>query len=143
MGYKDAFLRVAFVSSLALIPACAMLYFSQSYYAALAATGLASFFYSMPMAPAASALQLVTPNRMRGIATSIYVFFSSVIGLGIAPTLVALITDHVFQDERRVGEALPLVCGIAALAAAIVMRNGLRPYSRLAEEQAASLPSAA
>lgn len=138
-GYEDAFMRLPMLASIAIIPVCVLLYFAPNYYVALAAAGLGSLFYSMPQATGASALQLVTPNRMRGIATSIFVFVGSAVGLGLAPTAVALVTDLIFQDEARVGEALPLVCGLCSLAAVFVLSRVLRPYRELLQEQRGEL----
>lgn len=138
-GYDDAFMRLPMLASVAIVPVCILLYFAPDYYFALAAAGLGSLFYSMPQATGASALQLVTPNRMRGIATSIFVFVGSAVGLGLAPTAVALVTDLIFQDESRVGEALPLVCGFCSLAAVFVLSRVLKPYRQLLHEQRSEL----
>jgi hypothetical protein len=82
---------------------------------------------------AASALQFATPNRMRGIVSSIYVFLASVMGLGVAPTLVALITEFVFDDPSRVGESLAIVAGAAGIVAAALMFGSLAHYRRAIE----------
>jgi MFS family permease len=131
MGFEDALLRVGLICSIAIIPVCIFLYFAESYYMALTAAGLASLLYSMPQAASASALQLVTPNRMRGMTSAIYVLLASIIGLGLAPTLVAVVTDQVFQDELRLAEALPLVCGFSALAAALLLYRALPHFRKL------------
>jgi MFS transporter, Spinster family, sphingosine-1-phosphate transporter len=88
-------------------------------------------FYSLPQALGASALQLATPGRMRGIASAVYVFAVSIVGLGGAPTLVALITDQVLGDEKRVGVSLAITCGVAALLAVFFLWRCRRHYLRL------------
>ncbi|MBC7860562.1 MAG: MFS transporter, partial [Burkholderiaceae bacterium] len=115
------FLLYPAVAASLLLPVSAMLHFTSAYWLALLLTTMACFLYSSPMALAASALQLATPNRMRGIATALYVFTANIVGLGAAPTLIALMTDHVFADEARVGESLTLVCGVAATLAAVLL----------------------
>ncbi len=131
MGRKDQLLFVALASAAAMVPLCVALYFANDYWTTLGIATIASFVYSMPQALSSSALQLATPNRMRGIAASLYVFAISVAGLSLAPTLVALITDYVFHDEQRVGESLAITCGIAALASTFFLARALPTYRRL------------
>ena len=128
---RDQLLLVPFYAALALIPICVAVTLAGSFHAILAVAALASFAYSVPQALASSALQLVTPNRMRGMASSVYVFMVSVAGLGFAPTIVALLTDHVFKDPMRVGDSLAATCIAASLASAFFLWRALRSYRRL------------
>lgn len=130
-GSADALMRVPFFAALALIVISLSLAFAPSYEAAIAIATLASFTYSLPQALASSGLQMATPNRMRGISSSIYVFVASVMGLGAAPTIVALLTDHVFGDERSVGLSLSLTCAAAGAVSAIFMWRALKGYRRV------------
>lgn len=118
-GRRDALLMVPFACALLLVPTAGALFFVTSYTGALAVGAVAALLYSIPQALASSALQLATPNRMRGMASAIYVFAVSVSGLALAPTIIALITDHVLMDEARVGTSLAITvigsCGIGAL----------------------------
>ncbi|VWB63040.1 MFS transporter [Burkholderia lata] len=41
----------------------------------------------------AATLQTVAPSRMRGIVGALYCFFAQLIGFGLGPTLIALVTD--------------------------------------------------
>ncbi len=137
-GYDDAPVRTAVAAAMGLIPACALLPFAPDYTTALALAGLATLLYSLPQAMAASALQLATPNRMRGVVSSLYVFLVSVTGLGLAPTLIALCTDYLFRDPAMVGWSIGLVCGTAAVAALALIASALPHYraavARVAED---------
>lgn len=115
------FLLYPALAAALLVPSAMLLYASPSFSVALVAATIACFLYSSPMALAASALQLATPMPMRGVATALYVFTANFIGLAIAPTIIALMTDMVFADEARVGEALTLVCGVSAAASALFL----------------------
>ncbi len=130
-GHVDALMRVPFFAALALIPISLALAFAPSYEFAMVVATLASFTYSLPQALASSGLQLATPNRMRGISSSVYVFVASVMGLGAAPTIVALLTDHVFADERSVGLSLSLTCATAGAISAFFVGRALRGYRRV------------
>jgi MFS family permease len=135
-GHADALMRVPMAAALLLIPIAISLAFVQSYPLAMVVATLASFAYSLPMALASSALQLGTPNRMRGISASIYVFVASVMGLGAAPTIVAVLTDQVFADERSVGLSLSITCAAAAAMSAFFLSRAMRGYRRILNDAA-------
>lgn len=135
-GRSDNLMVVALIGASLLLPVSAGLWFVSDYTSALALATLASFLYSLPQAAASSALQLATPNRMRGIASSIYVFAASVAGLGLAPTIVALLTDYLFVDDGRVGESLALTCMVASGAAIFFIGRALRAYRQLVDQRA-------
>lgn len=130
-GHHDALMRVPFFAALALIPISLALAFAPSYEFAMVVATLASFTYSLPQALASSGLQMATPNRMRGISSSVYVFVASVMGLGAAPTIVALLTDHVFADERSVGLSLSVTCAVAGAVSAFFVGRALKGYRRV------------
>jgi MFS family permease len=127
-GHGDAQVRAAAIACLGVIPFCAALPLVPSYQWALVMAAGATFFYSLPQAMCASALQMVTPNRMRGVAVSLYVFAISVFGLGLAPTAVALVTDLGFRDTARVGESLAIVCVLCAATGAWLLFTALPRY---------------
>lgn len=127
-GFVDTQIRVAAMACLAIVPFCVLLPLMPSYPLALLVAAGATFFYSLPQAMSASALQMVTPNRLRGVAVSLYVFALSGIGLGVAPTAVALVTDYVFRDPARVGESLALVCTLCALGGGWLLYGALPLY---------------
>lgn len=127
-GFQDYNLRIGMIACILLVPLCALLPFLQSYGAALAVCALVTFTCSVPMPMAGSALQTVTPNRMRGVATSLYMLVVSLIGVAIPPTLIALLTDHVFHDPAALGASLAIVCCVSAAAAAFVLWRALAAY---------------
>ena len=127
-------LRIPIIASALLVCVCMGLPLSPSYSFTLGMAGIAGLLYSLPQALGASALQLATPGRMRGIASAIYVFAVSVVGLGAAPTIVAVITDHVFRDEKRVGASLAITCGTAALLAIFFLWRSRRHYILISEQ---------
>jgi MFS transporter, Spinster family, sphingosine-1-phosphate transporter len=130
-GRKDQLLLVPLICTLLLVPVSGLLLVVKSYHAALAVGTLAAYLYSLPQALASSALQLATPNRMRGLASAIYVFAVSVAGLGIAPTVIALMTDHVFADEKLVGASLSIVCMVSAGLGGLLLIRCLGTYRRM------------
>jgi MFS family permease len=94
-----------------------------------------NFFAGFPFAGGYAALQELAPNRMRAQAVAVLLFCMNLIGGGFGPTLVALFTDHVFQDAQ----ALPFSLSISAaltLPAAILL---LLAFSAEARARGAAL----
>ncbi|MCY1266814.1 putative L-galactonate transporter [compost metagenome] len=133
LGYKDSPVRCAMICAVLVFICCLAFPFANSYDSALTVAGFMNLFYALPWAVAASALQIATPNRMRGIAVSVFYFLISVFGLGIAPSIIAFITDHVLRDPAQVGLSLSIVCSVSALAAAWLLRGAAAHYSENVE----------
>lgn len=86
------------------------------------------FFLSMPFGVAPAAIQEIMPNSMRGQASALYLFVITLIGLGLGPTAVALVTDFVFADDNALRYSLLIVTGIAVSASVVLLWRGLHPY---------------
>ena len=91
-------------------------------------------FLGFPVGLAPAALNFITPNQLRGQAIALYLFLLNLIGLGVGPTAVALITDYVFKDTSALRYSLLIFTFITALIAIIVLLFGLRPYRRMARK---------
>jgi uncharacterized membrane protein len=50
--------------------------------------------------------QLLTPERYRGILIASLVSIVTLLGVGLGPAVVGLLTVHVFHDERSLGQSL-------------------------------------
>jgi MFS family permease len=83
-----------------------------------------------PLAVASAALMEIAPARMRGQVAALYLFIINLIGLGLGPTAVAVLTDYVFHDDNMVGSSLLVVSIAAHLLAALILWAGLRPFVR-------------
>ena len=75
-----------------------------------------------------AAMQLITPNAMRGQVTAIYIFIFAVIGTGFGPTFIALITDYLLHDENQLGYALSGSAAIMGPLSAVIIWIGLKSY---------------
>ncbi len=86
------------------------------------------FFTAFATGVAAAAIQQIVPNAMRGQASASYLFFVNLIGLGLGPTGVALITDYVFKDESMLRYSI-LIVGVGCHASAIsLFLLGMKPF---------------
>jgi MFS family permease len=87
-----------------------------------------NFFAAFPWGAAPAAIQEIVPNEMRAQVSAVYLFVINLVGLGLGPTVVAWVTDSVFQSDAAVGRSL-LVVTTAGLAIAIaLLASALRPY---------------
>jgi len=77
-----------------------------------------------------AALQIVTPNRMRGQVTALYLFTYNVIGFGLGPPVAAFLTDHVFHRESALRYSLLTIAAILSPLALAMVWLGVRPYVR-------------
>lgn len=93
---------------------------------------LGFFCFTYAGVPAAL-LQDITPNRMRGQISAIFLFCVNLIGLGLGPTLIGLSTDYIFRDDAAVGKSLALVCSIGFVIAFLCF-NAAGRYMRNLEE---------
>lgn len=75
----------------------------------------------------------ITPNRMRAQVTALYLVMYNVIGYGLGPTLVALVTDYGFRSESRLNLSLALVSAVLSPLAALAYTRALKPYTRAAQ----------
>lgn len=86
----------------------------------VAATLAVSVILSGAMGAACySLLPDLVPPQGRGLLIAIYQMIGSLIGFGIGPTALALVTDKVFADENRVADAMMLF-GMPSYALAVI-----------------------
>lgn len=100
-------------------------------HAALVCLGLSLFCATMPYPLAGTAIQLVTPNQMRGQASAVYLTIINLVGLGLGPILVGLFTDHLFTRPADVRYSLATLNAIAAPLAIGLLLWSAAPYRRL------------
>ena len=86
------------------------------------------FALGMPFGAAPAAIQEIVPNPMRGQTTAVYLFIVNLIGLGVGPTAVAMVTDYVFADDLAVKWSMLMVGSVASLLAIAFLASGLKPY---------------
>ena len=128
-GHRDAYMRVAVLSCAAwFVPGILFSLLSHTT-GAVALIYVATFFLCMPTCLIPAAILELVPNAMRGQATAVYLLIVNLIGLGIGPTAIALVTDHVFGFDAAVRYSLLIVTVAACLLAELLFLVGLRSYN--------------
>jgi len=103
--------------------------FAHSELTALAGTAALAFGSGIGLASVPPMIQDITPNRLRGQATAMHFILSGLLGMGIAPTLIALVTDHVFNDPKALNASLLVVLLPVAALGLIASLLGRSPYA--------------
>ena len=86
------------------------------------------FFGSVPFGVAPAAIQRMMPNTMRAQATAIYLFVINLIGMGLGPTVTAVLTEQVFQDKKAIHFSLLIVGVVSYLSASILLGISMKNY---------------
>lgn len=76
-------------------------------------------------------LQQMVPNQMRGTAISISLMVVNLLGLGLGPTLIAIVTDQVFADPAMIHLSILLVCLLMGSLSLLCVFLAYRPYVEL------------
>lgn len=127
-GIADAPIRVAAVSMALCAPVGVLAPLMPNEHVALTLFAILQCAYMMPWGVAGAAIQLVVPNEMRGVISALYLFCINVVGLGLGPTLVAMLSDRVYGGPNGVGASLATVAGILAPIAAGLLALSFRSY---------------
>lgn len=127
-GYADGPLRATWIASILALPTMVAFTLAPNFTIAIALLCPATMVVMMTPGVTLTVMQLMTPSRFRGQMTSLFLLFSTIFGVGTGPTLVALITDHVFQDPMKLHYAMMIVFLIELPLAIILYGAALRPY---------------
>ncbi|EZH83544.1 MFS transporter [Ectopseudomonas composti] len=127
-GRSDANMRVGLYAALGALPMVVLFPLMDSVFWASVLMAPTVFCLSMPFGVAPAAIQEIMPNSMRGQASAIYLFVITLIGLGVGPTAVALVTDFVFADDAALRYSLLIVTTLAVLMSIVLLAKGLKPY---------------
>jgi len=98
----------------------------------------ALFFGALPFGCGTSTLPLVAPNRLRAQVVAVYLLIANLLGNTIGPTGVGAITDYVFKDAARLGDAISIVVPVLYIIGAIIACLAIRPYTKIISQDVTS-----
>lgn len=127
-GRSDANMRVGLIAAIGALPFVVSFPLLDNAVMVSVLMAPTVFFLSMPFGVAPAAIQEIMPNSMRGQASAIYLFVITLIGLGLGPTAVALVTDFVFASDQALRYSLLIVTAIAVVSSIVLLWMGLKPY---------------
>ena len=136
LGRTDSKLRVGLAAVAFWLPFGILLPFMPTGALAFTVWIPITFAAAMPWGAAAAAIQEAVPNKMRGRATAVYLLVINLVGLGLGPVLLPLVSDYVFHDEMQIHFALLTVTLTAEVGAAILLALALPRFRRALEYRA-------
>jgi MFS family permease len=127
-GHDDANLRVLLIATVLAIPVSVAYPLLDDPRWVMGGWALNLFVISLGVGPSNAALQVITPNQMRGQIRAAFQFVFNVVGFGAGSFCVALFTDYVFGNELALRYSLATVAAIIGPAAALLTWYGTKPY---------------
>lgn len=127
-GRRDATMRVGMFGAIAALPFGVLYTLAGTPELATVLLVPAVFCLAMPFGVAPAAIQEIMPNSMRSQASALYLFVVNLVGLGLGPTAVALVTDYVFHDDKALRYSLLIVTAAAEVCAILLLASGLKHY---------------
>jgi MFS family permease len=126
-GVHDGNVRVVVLSTLVSVPAGIAFPLMPTPWLAVACFLFQYMTSMMAAAPENAAVQTVTPNRLRGQMTFLFLFLMNVVGMGFGPLVVGAFSQYAFGEEH-IRFALATVGALMGIPAVYVFWRGLRPY---------------
>jgi hypothetical protein len=76
--------------------------------------------------------------QLRAQISAVFLLISNLVAVGIGTTLVALITDKIFENPLMVGMSLSIVGTISCVLAFILLKKGCKAFSASMQKEHAS-----
>jgi MFS family permease len=129
-GRADSKILVGLLAVLVWLPFGLFLPFASGGALAFALWVPMTFAAAMPWGAAAAAIQEAVPNQMRGQAAAVFLFVINLVGLGLGPQILPLLTDHLFRDEASIHLSFLTVTATAEVGAFILLLLALPRFRR-------------
>jgi MFS family permease len=81
-----------------------------------------------------SAIADVTPNELRGKVVALFSIMLTLLGLGLGPTIIAMITQYALHDEKLIRYSLVIFSAVVAPVGAVALIAALKPFQRVVQE---------
>ena len=133
-GHDDANLRVLLIAAILTLPGSVLFPLMPRAALAVALSAYATFVGGWGAGPLNAALQIVTPNQMRGQVTALFLLTFNLIGYAVGPTLVAVFTQYVFHSEAMIGHSMAAVALTMGPLGVLNWALGRKPYARSVEQ---------
>jgi MFS family permease len=120
-GYTDAPIWVCFGTAIAVVATSSFPAFMPNATLGLAMMCIAGFPFHGYVAMGPMAVNQVTPNQMRAQVSAVYLFTVNLIGLGVGPYLVPMISDSILRDPMQIRWGLLIVVVVSGTIAAALL----------------------
>lgn len=120
--------RVVMIASFLCAPIAALMPVMPEAAGSLALLAILTVLLFVIGAVTPAAFQLVTPNPFRAQVSAVMLFLNNLLGIGMGPLMVALITDYGFGDDLALPYSMSIVALIFAPLGAVTFLAGLQSY---------------
>lgn len=129
-GSPSAAASVMMLGLLCTIPSILLFTWAESLPMSLLAYGLLSFFGILAIPASLAGVQMLTPARLRGVVTSMFLAVTTFVGIGIGPPLIGALTDRIFQDPLALDRSLMLAVSFFAASGLLLAAASRLPFAR-------------
>ncbi len=129
-GKTDAHLRVIRLCMISMLPFFVAAPLMPTAELALLLLIPGTFLSATQGGSASVALRLITPNHLRGQMIALYGFVVTLGGLGLGPTVIAMVSEYGFGGPQNLRYAMSLVPAILLPAGILVLTWGLPHFRR-------------
>jgi MFS family permease len=136
-GVAHANLRVGVVSCAGMAVASSGMVLSTSPAACVLFLALGAAFSFTLVGVGAMSLQETAPAPMRGQTAALFAGVLNIVGAGLGPVAVGVITDYVLRDPSAIGTAIVATCVTASGIGLLLFRSGFATYAATAADAAA------
>ena len=150
-GVAHANLRVGVVSCVGMAVASTGMVLGGTPAVSVVFVTLGAMFSFTLIGVGAMSLQETAPAPMRGQVAALFAGVLNIIGAGLGPVAVGVITDYVLRDPSAIGTAIVATCVTASAIGLLLFRSGFATYAATPADATAwrearptpSLPAAA
>lgn len=132
-GHEDAPMKVGLLACILWIPTGIAYPLVSNGWVAWALMIPTYFFTTFPTGMAASAVQNIMPNPMRGQASALYLFVANLIGQAMGPSAVGFLTAYVFRDDMKLPYSMVIVGVVCHVVGIAVFAMGQKPFRESVE----------
>jgi MFS family permease len=126
--YTDANMRLSVFAALLVLPFGVAAPLMPTGQASLALYAVVILLAGVPFGVSAAVIQQITPNRMRGQVSAIYLFWLNLAGIGTGPIIVAFFTDYVFHSDQALRYSLACLAAVTVPVSLACFAAGLKPF---------------
>lgn len=120
------------------IPSILVFATSRNLAVSVVAAALLNFFLTLASPATLAGIQMLTPDRLRGVVTSMFLATATLIGIGCGPAMIGLLTD-LLGGPNRLGQSLLIAVPILALSGAALALASRKPFERTTAASTATL----
>jgi MFS family permease len=129
-GVAHANLRVGVLSCVGMAVASTGMVYGGSPAVSVGFLALGAVFSFTLIGVGAMSLQETAPAPMRGQVAALFAGVLNIIGAGLGPVAVGMMTDYVLRDPSAIGTAIVVTCVAASAVGLLLFRSGFATYGQ-------------